>query len=163
MSRYIRSLQISVTCTATAVIRRSALARSGNAPMARVRRLISPWRSAAVASSAPPETRSPPPTRDETRLRVIALLSHGELCVCHLEKAGSQPAEHLSPSGNPESSGASSTAAAMARWVYYKLTEQEHDAVQIMLGTLTKSFGAEKTIRADHAKLRKSCGPNACK
>ena len=24
---------------------------------------------------------------DETRLRIVALLSHGELCVCHLESA----------------------------------------------------------------------------
>ena len=24
---------------------------------------------------------------DETRLRIVALLSHGELCVCHLENA----------------------------------------------------------------------------
>ncbi len=24
---------------------------------------------------------------DETRLRIVALLSHGELCVCHLEDA----------------------------------------------------------------------------
>ena len=24
---------------------------------------------------------------DETRLRIVALLSHGELCVCHLEEA----------------------------------------------------------------------------
>jgi len=48
-------------------------------------------------------------------------------------------------------------------WIYYRLADQEHDAVEMMLGTLTKSFGAEKTLRADHAKLRKSCGPNACK
>ena len=24
---------------------------------------------------------------DETRLRIVALLSHGELCVCHIEAA----------------------------------------------------------------------------
>ena len=48
-------------------------------------------------------------------------------------------------------------------WVYYSLAAQEHAAVEAMLGTLTRSFGAERALRADHAKLRRSCGPGACK
>ena len=44
MSRYLRSLQMVVVWRATAVMRRSALERSGKAPTARMRRLISPCR-----------------------------------------------------------------------------------------------------------------------
>jgi len=29
--------------------------------------------------------------------------------------------------------------------------------------SVTKMFGAERTLRTEHAKLRKSCGPDACK
>ena len=100
---------------------------------------------------------------DETRLRMVALLSHGELCVCHLEKALDLSQPNVSRQlGILKSSGVVDSRRD-GTWVYYRLADQEHDAVQMILGTLAKSFGAEKTIRADHAKLRKSCGPNACK
>jgi ArsR family transcriptional regulator len=75
---------------------------------------------------------------DETRLRIVALLSHGELCVCHLEKA-------LGIS-QPNAS-----------------RQQNHAFVESQLGALTTMFGAERSLKADHARLRKSCGPNACK
>src|SRR5829696_5965826 len=100
---------------------------------------------------------------DETRLRIVALLSHGELCVCHFEKAldVSQPnvSRHL---GILRAAGVVDSRRD-GTWVYYKLAEQEHEAVEMMLHTLARSFGAERTMRADHAKLRKSCGPKACK
>ncbi|MDX2086985.1 MAG: metalloregulator ArsR/SmtB family transcription factor [Kofleriaceae bacterium] len=100
---------------------------------------------------------------DETRVRIVALLSHGELCVCHVEKALelSQPnvSRHL---GILRMAGIVD-ARRDGTWVYYKLAAQEHEAVREVLATLTKAFGAERAIRADHAKLRKSCGPDACK
>jgi ArsR family transcriptional regulator, arsenate/arsenite/antimonite-responsive transcriptional repressor len=100
---------------------------------------------------------------DETRLRIVALLSQGELCVCHLEKALdiSQPntSRHL---GILKAAGVVDSRRE-GTWVYYSITKQEHDAVQSMLSTLTKTFGAERTLRSDHATLRRSCGPDACK
>lgn len=47
-------------------------------------------------------------------------------------------------------------------WVYYAITDQEHATVAKALEVLTKAFGAERALRTDHAKLRKSCGPTAC-
>ena len=47
-------------------------------------------------------------------------------------------------------------------WVYYAITEQEHATVAKALDVLTTTFGAERALRVDHAKLRKSCGPSAC-
>lgn len=100
---------------------------------------------------------------DESRLRIVVLLTHGELCVCHLEQALglSQPnvSRHL---GILRMAGIVD-ARRDGTWVYYKLADQEHDAVQQILATLTEAFGAERSIRADHAKLRKSCGPGACR
>jgi ArsR family transcriptional regulator len=100
---------------------------------------------------------------DETRLRIVALLSHGELCVCHIEKALdlSQPNVSrqlgiLRAAGivDPRRDGS---------WMYYAIARQEHDSVKAILDRLVTLFGAERAIRADHAKLRKSCGPGACK
>src|SRR5262245_20547895 len=100
---------------------------------------------------------------DETRLRIIALLSHGELCVCHIEKALdlSQPnvSRHLGilRAANVVDSRRDGT------WVYYSIAEQQHETLRAMLAALVASFGAERAVRADHAKLRKTCGPGACK
>jgi ArsR family transcriptional regulator len=51
---------------------------------------------------------------DETRLRIVALLSHAELCVCHLADALaiSQPnvSRHLGPPAHGWSRGAPSRA-----------------------------------------------------
>ena len=99
---------------------------------------------------------------DETRLRIVALLSHGELCVCHIEAAldlnQSTASRHL---------GILRTAGVVdcrreGTWVYYRLTDQEHETVARALEVLTTAFGAERALRADHGRLRKSCGPNAC-
>lgn len=99
---------------------------------------------------------------DETRLRIVALLSHGELCVCHLEKA----LEISQPTASRQLGVLKSAGVVDSRrdgtWVYYSIVEQDHEAVEIMLATLTKAFGAERALRTDHTKLRKSCGPNSC-
>jgi len=99
---------------------------------------------------------------DETRLRIIALLSHGELCVCHLEAAldlnQSTASRHL---GILKAAGIVDSRRA-GTWVYYSITEQEHATVAKALEVLTRTFGAERALRVDHAKLRRSCGPTAC-
>jgi ArsR family transcriptional regulator len=99
---------------------------------------------------------------DETRLRIVALLSHGELCVCHLESA-----LDLNQSNASRQLGVLKAAGIVdsrreGTWVYYSITRQEHDTVAKALEVLTKTFGAERALRADHARLRKSCGPDAC-
>ena len=99
---------------------------------------------------------------DETRLRIVALLSHGELCVCHLETA-----LDLNQSNASRQLGILKAAGIVdsrrdGTWVYYALTEQEHATVARALDVLTRAFGAEAALRRDHAKLRKACGPNAC-
>ncbi|HEY4244770.1 MAG TPA: metalloregulator ArsR/SmtB family transcription factor [Kofleriaceae bacterium] len=99
---------------------------------------------------------------DETRLRIVALLSHGELCVCHLEKAlGLNQPNASRQLGILKSSGVVDSRR-NGTWVYYFLTTQEHEAVAKALAVLVKTFGAEKALARDHAKLLKSCGPNAC-
>lgn len=100
---------------------------------------------------------------DETRLRIVALLSHGELCVCHIEKALDLSQPNVSRQLAILRAAGVVDARRDGTWVYYSIAPQEHAGVDEMLGALVKSFGAERAIRADHAKLRKSCGPDACK
>jgi ArsR family transcriptional regulator len=96
---------------------------------------------------------------DETRLRIVALLSHGELCVCHIESAldlnqsnASRQLGILKTSGIVDSRRAGT-------WVYYAIAAQEHALVAAALELLTTSFAAKRAVRADLVKLRKTCGP----
>src|SRR5262245_47437354 len=100
---------------------------------------------------------------DETRLRIVALLSHGELCVCHLETALELSQPNVSRQlGILRAAGVVDCRRA-GTWMYYSLAPQDHATVGAMLELLAKTFGAERAIRADHAKLTKCCGPGACK
>lgn len=100
---------------------------------------------------------------DETRLRIVALLAHGELCVCHLEKALDLSQPNVSRQLGILRSAGVVEARREGTWVYYSLSEQSHAIVESQLETLTNAFGAERALRADHARLKKSCGPDACK
>lgn len=99
---------------------------------------------------------------DETRLRIVALLSHGELCVCHLETALDLNQPNASRQLGILKSAGIVDSRREGTWVYYSITKQEHATVAKALDVLTKAFGAERALRADHAKLRRSCGPDAC-
>ena len=99
---------------------------------------------------------------DETRLRIVALLTHGELCVCHIENALS-----LSQPNASRQLGILRTAGVVdtrrdGSWVYYRLVDQEDEVVQSVLDGLVRAFGARRTLRSDLVRLRKKCGPDAC-
>jgi len=100
---------------------------------------------------------------DETRLRIVALLAHGELCVCHIEKGlGISQPNASRQLGILRSAGVVDYRRE-GTWVYYFISPSNHEMVEAQLAFLTRQFGAEKTLKADNARVRKACGPNACK
>jgi ArsR family transcriptional regulator len=100
---------------------------------------------------------------DETRLRMVALLVHGELCVCHIEKGlGISQPNASRQLGILRAAGVVDYRRE-GTWVYYFISPSHHALVEAQLEFLTKQFGAERTLKADNARVRKSCGPNACK
>lgn len=100
---------------------------------------------------------------DETRLRVVALLSHGELCVCHLEAALdlSQPAvsRHLAVLKN----AGVVEARRDGNWIHYRLAAQVDDYRQRQLKTLVRAFGDRKELARDVERLVKTRGPASCR
>ena len=100
---------------------------------------------------------------DETRVRIVALLVHGELCVCHLEEALG-----LSQPNASRQLGILKNAGVLdsrrdGTWVYYRISEQEHASVTAVLDVLSTTFGAARALRVDHTRLKKTCGPAAAK
>jgi ArsR family transcriptional regulator len=118
---------------------------------------------ATVSDEVRPLTKLFRALGDETRLRIVALLSHGELCVCHIENALELSQPNVSRQLGILRAAGVVDARRNGTWMYYSLAPQEHDSVKAMLDRLVALFGAERAIRADHAKLRKSCGPGACR
>ena len=119
--------------------------------------------SATNLEDVPPLTRLFRALGDETRVRIVALLTHGELCVCHLEQALglSQPgaSRHLAilkAAGIVDSRREGT-------WVYYRIIEQEYASAGRVLELVAATFGSARALRADHARLQKACGPDACK
>ncbi len=100
---------------------------------------------------------------DDVRLRIVALLSHGELCVCHIEEALdlTQPnaSRHLAILR------AAGVVAPERRdkWVYYRLAPQQDDECKRHMKTLVASFAKQDVLRKDVERLLKVRGPGACK
>ena len=100
---------------------------------------------------------------DETRVRIVALLAHGELCVCHLEAALELPQPTVSRHLAVLRAAGIVDGRRDGTWMYYALSAQEHAQVQRVMTAVAAMFTEERALRADHARLRKSCGPGACK
>jgi ArsR family transcriptional regulator len=100
---------------------------------------------------------------DETRLRIVALLVHGDLCVCHLEKALGLSQPNASRQLGILKNAGVVDSRREGTWVYYGLNKHQHALVASQLRALVRAFGNEEALAADHARLQRSCGPDACK
>jgi ArsR family transcriptional regulator len=100
---------------------------------------------------------------DDTRVRIVALLSHGELCVCHLESAlalpqptASRQLAVLKAAGIVESRREGS-------WVYHRLARQLDPSCRDQLRALVRGFSNREVLRRDVARLLRTRGPGACR
>jgi ArsR family transcriptional regulator len=100
---------------------------------------------------------------DEMRLRIVALLSHGELCVCHIEEAlglsQSNVSHHLSVLRNagivePHRNG---------KWVYYRLLLQEDEICREQLRSLIASYQQYDGLTVEVERLLRSRGVISCR
>ena len=118
---------------------------------------------AAAAVEVEPMSRMFKALGDDVRLRIVALLAHGELCVCHIEEALglAQPnaSRHL---------GILRAAGLVAhrrrdKWVYYRLAPQPNRDCARQLKALVSSFAKQELLRRDVERLLRVKGPGACK
>lgn len=100
---------------------------------------------------------------DETRVRIVALLAHGELCVCHIEAVLALPqptvSRHLAVLRN-------AGVVDMRRdclWVLYRLAKQTDADCERQLRALAAAFAPHEALRTDLDRLRKLRGPDACR
>jgi ArsR family transcriptional regulator len=100
---------------------------------------------------------------DETRLRIVALLSHGELCVCHLERALGLSQPNVSRQLGILRAAGVVADRRQGNWVYYRLLAQENADADRQLQALVQQFGKRDLLRRDVEALLKNRGPGACR
>lgn len=100
---------------------------------------------------------------DETRLRIVALLAHGELCVCHIEAALklSQPtaSRHL---GVLKGAGVVE-GRRRGTWVHYRLAEQREPQRRRYVRFIVRQFADQRALARDVARVQETRGPAACR
>lgn len=99
---------------------------------------------------------------DETRLRMVALLSQGELCVCHLEAALEQPQPTISRQLATLRAAGVVDSRREGAWVHYRLAPQADADGRQLLSTLVASFTKRTVLRRDFERLVRSRGPGRC-
>lgn len=99
---------------------------------------------------------------DETRLRIVALLAHGELCVCHLESALGLTQSNTSRQLSVLRAAGVVEPRRDGNWVYYRLAPQLDEVCKQQLKTLVDTFGRRQTLRRDVEQLLQSRGPGSC-
>ena len=116
----------------------------------------------ATAVNTRPMSRLLKALADETRLRIVALLAHGDLCVCHVEEALglSQPAasRQLAVLRNARVVDSRRDGS----WVYYFLAKQDNADCERLLRELVRGFTKRDVLRRDLERLVKVRGPKAC-
>jgi ArsR family transcriptional regulator len=96
---------------------------------------------------------------DETRLRIVALLSHGELCVCHIQDALELPQPNVSRQLGILRAAGVVEDRREGTWVYYRLLHQEHPDCERQLCSLIRAFAKDGVLRREVDRLLKARGP----
>lgn len=99
---------------------------------------------------------------DETRIRIVALLSHGELCGCHFEAALELPQSTVSRQLKILKTAKIVASRRQGTWVFYRLAEQEHSERREQLEGLLRSFGRRRDLKMDVKRLLRTRGPDKC-
>ena len=92
---------------------------------------------------------------DETRLRILALLKDGEVCVCHIQGGLQLPqptiSRHLAYLRN--------TGLVEARrdgvWMHYRLSEAASPVIETVLGAALHAMTHAPSTERDMARMRK--------
>ena len=116
-----------------------------------------------MLAAATPLSRLFGALEDRTRLRIVATLSHGELCVCHIQQLLdlSQPtiSRHLRILRLADVV----TDRRVGRWVHYRLTKQADPDCARVMRPLIRSFLADRALKTRIGNTVAKVGPTACK
>jgi len=95
---------------------------------------------------------------DPTRVRMLALLRAGDICVCHIHESlgitqskASRHLAYLRRAGLVETEK-------RGLWVYYRRARVTHPGVQAVLDAVGRGFAEIPTVQRDLTRLEKKLG-----
>ena len=92
---------------------------------------------------------------DQTRLRILGLLSRGELCVCDLMEVLGVPQSKVSQHLASLRSAGLVTARREGKWRHYTLARPDGRVHARLVGCLGECFAEIDALKRDQEKLRK--------
>jgi ArsR family transcriptional regulator len=95
---------------------------------------------------------------DPTRLRILALLVGGEVCVCHIHEALSVPQPRASRHLAYLRRAGLVDARREGLWAYYSLATTDDDVLRTIVETVTHCVGHVETIARDRKRLGGATG-----
>jgi len=91
---------------------------------------------------------------DPTRLRLLNLLRHGELCVCDLTESLEIPQSKVSRHLSYLKKERWVSGRRGGKWMYYKLSIPRHSLLIKVMEALQENLGGYEIARSDEARLR---------
>lgn len=116
-----------------------------------------------IATEVAPLSKLLKALADDTRLRMVALLAHGELCVCHFEGALAMPQPTVSRNLAVLRHADIVQTRRVGTWIYYRLAEQADPAAARVLTAVVVEFATQSVLAEDVARLRGAMGPASCR
>jgi ArsR family transcriptional regulator len=99
---------------------------------------------------------------DETRLRILALLTHGELCVCHIEAVLRMPQSRVSRHLTVLRHAGLVSYRREGTWIHYSLPEPKNDLEARLQDCLRTCLQEAPQVQADVRRIA-GCPPFATK
>ncbi|MGQ9638339.1 MAG: ArsR/SmtB family transcription factor [Thermodesulfobacteriota bacterium] len=90
---------------------------------------------------------------DTTRLRIIALLSHGELCVCDLMEVLGEPQSKISRHLTYLKHSEITESRRVGVWMQYRLKESQNGIFKAQIHLLKEKLSTLPQFRADKERL----------
>ena len=94
---------------------------------------------------------------DRTRLRLLNLMSDGEVCVCFFVEVLDEPQPKISRHLAYLRNAGLVAARRDAKWVHYSLTPPAHPAARKALEAVLATFADDREMLRDRAALMKAC------
>ena len=100
---------------------------------------------------------------DETRLRIVALLAHRELCVCHIQELLSLSQSNVSRHLRILRLAGIVSDRRQGRWAHYQLADRLDPEISAVLLPLRRTFSRDRALAKLIRAVVDKAGPNACK
>lgn len=94
---------------------------------------------------------------DQTRLRLLNLMSGQEVCVCYFIEILGLPQSTISRHLAYMRRAGLVHARREGKWMHYRLAVPKHAAIQAILREVLNGLAADKDMERDRAKLNRAC------